>query len=334
MHHVAEHIGTDWHLTLADVVAAHVGLSRRIAEIERRPSEYRSSSLVDDVTVIFEDRTSIDLVVKSTHREAMCPEARRAKPPLVCDDERERTAYERILSTADVGMRSYIGSYRSAGVRYLVFERIHGVPLWQCGDVEAWHEAARWLARMHFRVDVVRAMSPRAVHLLRYDRPFHQWWMLRASAFHRGDRKGLVALRRFHPRVMTWLEHQDLSFVHGEYYPSNLLVERDRHRDAFVIHPVDWEMAGIGPALIDLACLTSGRWTDDQRATFGDAYYAERGALGGDVPPRERYLKTLDYCLIQLSVRNLGWSRDWTPPADRAYDWLGEALRLCEKWDV
>ena len=82
------------------------------------------------------------------------------------------------------------------------------------------------------------------------------------------------------------------------------------------------------------ACLLAGRWTDGQRADAADAYYTELAGLGRPIPERERYLRTLDYCLIHLSVRNLGWSADWTPPSDRVHDWLGEALRLCEKWNL
>ena len=51
-----------------------------------------------------------------------------------------------------------------------------------------------------------------------------------------------------------------VGFIHGELYPSNVLVGERTGR----ICAVDWEMAGIGPLLLDLAALTSGAWT--QRA--------------------------------------------------------------------
>jgi hypothetical protein len=85
---------------------------------------------------------------------------------------------------------------------------------------------------------------------------------------------------------------------------------------------------------MDLACLLAGRWSDQDRAGVADAYDQERAARGGALAGRENDLRTLDYCLIHLSIRNLGWSRDWSPPPDRDHDWLGEALRLCEKWHI
>jgi hypothetical protein len=30
-------------------------------------------------------------------------------------------------------------------------------------------------------------------------------------------------------------------------------------------------------------------------------------------------------------VQWLGWSPDWSPPAEHAHDWLGEALHLADK---
>jgi hypothetical protein len=137
--------------------------------------------------------------------------------------------------------------------------------------------------------------------------------------------------------VIEVLLNERTGFIHGEFYSSNVLVQR---RDCsagatlFMVRPVDWEMAALGPPLVDLACLLAGRWTDAERADVADTYFLELAGLGGDVSPRGNYLKTLDCCLIHLSVRNLGWSNAWTPPAVRAHDWLGEAVRLCEKWQL
>jgi hypothetical protein len=34
---------------------------------------------------------------------------------------------------------------------------------------------------------------------------------------------------------------------------------------------------------------------------------------------------------VQLAVQWLGWSERWTPPEDRAQDWLGDALDAIER---
>jgi aminoglycoside/choline kinase family phosphotransferase len=155
--------------------------------------------------------------------------------------------------------------------------------------------------------------------------------MTRALRFHAGQ-PALCALAPTHSRVVNRLLDEETAFLHGEFYSENILVESGD--GAMTVRPVDWEMAAFGPALMDLAHLVAGRWSDDARAHVADAYFRELQAHGHDTPQRERYLETLDCCLIHLSIQNLGWSDAWTPPPEHAHDWLGEALRLCEKWQI
>jgi hypothetical protein len=316
-------------------LATQLGETRAIRRIRRTPSAQRSSFPVQDLDVDFEDGTTLELVVKTAAWEALLPEGRRAKPPFLWDPHRERVTYESILPAAAVGSARYYGAYEdSAGAVHLLFERVAGSPLWQFGELEAWREAARWLADLHVcRVeDVVDVRT--AAHLLRYDRPFYDRWLDRALAFHGPDDAGLAMLATRHPRAVERLLAERPAFIHGEFYAANVLVDRGDDATSFAVYPVDWEMAALGPALMDLACLAAGQWTDDERADLADSYLARLAARGGTVPPRPHALETLDYCLIHLSVRNLGWSGDWVPPASRTHDWLGEALRLCRKWDL
>lgn len=320
-------------VSLERALAAWFGARRGVMRIERRPSAQRSSFLVDEIDVRFADGTRLELFAKAVHWEAMAPEARTAKPPFLWDAERERVTYESILSPLAVSAARYFGSYVTDGVRYLLMERLAGTPLWQFGEFEAWREAGRWLARMHARVGAAGATySSAAGHLLRYDRQFYDCWMQRAQAFHGGD-AALQKLAAHHPHVVDTLLAERDTFIHGEFYPANVLVTRAAD-DTFVVRPIDWEMAALGPALIDLACLLAGRWSDEERADVADAYFAERAALGGTIAPRDHSLRMLDCCLIHLSIRNLGWSREWSPPPDRTHDWLHEALRLCDRWTL
>ena len=319
---------------LEATLSAHFGMPLRIRGADCHPSSYRSSFFVDELDVRLDDGASIELVAKAIEWDAMVPEARLAKPPFLWDAERERATYEAVLPFLQVHAPRYFGSYvGDAGVRYLLLERIAGVPLWQCGDFEVWREAARALARMHAATDVARvSASPAADHLIRYDRRFYAAWMQRASAFVGGGVMELRPIEEAYRHVIACLLAEDVTFIHGEFYSSNILVEGE---DAgCTVRPIDWEMAALGPALMDVACLMAGRWTDEERADVADGYYATLAEHGRPVPPRERYLKTLDCCLIHLCVRNLGWSRDWSPPSDRRHDWLGEALRLCARWSL
>jgi hypothetical protein len=320
---------------VVDTLEERVGGRQHIRHLECRPSMYRSSFLIEDIDVELDDGSRLELVAKPTAWSAMCPEARAAKPSFACDEERECSVYELILPNLDVSAVRYYGSFVGhADVRFLLLERSEGTPLWQVGDFEAWREAARWLARLHTharRAGVHRGHT--AEHLLRYNREFYDCWMRRALEFRMGTRKELEQLDGIYTRVVNVLLAQPLEFIHGEYDCDNILVER-RADVPFCVRAVDWEMAAVAPPLIDLATLLCGNWTDEARAEMADAYHSACAEYGSHVLPRDRYLKTLDCCLIHLAVKNLGWSGAWTPPARSAHDWLGEALRLGEKWQL
>ena len=315
----------------------HLTAGRRVRSVVSVPSPNRSSFVVDDIDVRLDDGTTLELVAKAAHWNGLSPEARRAKPRFLWDPDRERASYEALLSPRQIGSARYFGSYvGQSGERYLLLERIEGTPLWQHGDREAWCEAARWLARMHVRIGADRAAGSRAdAHLIRYDRRFYERWIWRANAFHRRESGQLRALLQRYRRIIDSLLGEPAAFIHGEFYAANVLVApRIRPHAGYVVRPVDWEMAALGPALMDLACLVAGHWSDDERTGVADAYFRERARYGDGSSPWRGQLRTLDYCLVHLSVRNLGWARDWAPPRDRAYDWLAEALRLCDKWQI
>jgi hypothetical protein len=90
-------------------------------------------------------------------------------------------------------------------------------------------------------------------------------------------------------------------------------------------------MTAVGPGPIDLAALTAGRWTDDERTDLALAYRAAYSPTGGWPPGPEEFLTALDVCRLHLAVQWLGWARNWSPPRDHVHDWLGEALALAAK---
>ena len=308
--------------------------NRRVRRIEWRPGPHRSSYWIDEIDLELEDGTVLALVAKATNWDSMCPEGRSAKPRFLYDADRELTTYESILSTLDINAARYYGSMNAApGDRRLLLERSEGVPLWQLDKYDAWRSAASWLARMHARALVATIHTSIAGrHLVRYDEGFYRCWMRRALEFSCDRREALTALAKGHTRVVEWLLAQPIGFIHGDFYSSNILVERNG--GLLAVRPIDWEMAGLGPHLMDLASLLSGLWTDEERSDIAQTYHQTLASEGVATPTPETYLKTLDCCLIQLAVQNLGWSASWTPPPEHAHDWLGEALRVCAKWHL
>ncbi|HEY9232764.1 MAG TPA: aminoglycoside phosphotransferase family protein, partial [Blastocatellia bacterium] len=224
--------------------------------------------------------------------------------------------------------------------RYWLFiEKVPGVELYQVGEFAMWEEAARWLARLHSRFgDPSRwAALARAAHLITCDESYYRAWIDRAQNFlGRGDaaqpkavRDRMAWLAARYDRVIERLLTLPQTFLHGEFYASNLLVQEAA--EGWRVCPVDWEMAATGPGLIDLAALTAGNWTDAQRAALATAYHAALSPDSQALWPGDEFLIELDYCRLHIAVQWLGWFGRRRAFLPHARDWLGEAVALAER---
>jgi len=110
------------------------------------------------------------------------------------------------------------------------------------------------------------------------------------------------------------------TFIHGEFYPSNVLVS-----DAPSARPicaVDWETAGIGPGVLDIAALTAGAWSDADRHRIVRAY------VDACPPSRRPQPRDVEQARLLLAARWLGLRGRWSPPRQHAHDWGAEVRRL------
>ncbi len=115
------------------------------------------------------------------------------------------------------------------------------------------------------------------------------------------------------------------TFIHGEFYASNVLIQRGD--GAVRVSPIDWENAASGPGVIDLAALTTGGWSAAEREQIARGYLEQAAALGH--PQSEVELnEALELARLHLAVQWLGWDPTWTPPDEHRHDWLGEALTI------
>lgn len=286
-----------------------------VAEVSRRPSRYRTSFSLEELDVTLEDGTTLALVFKSVGLHALSARARGAKPDFLYDPLREIEAYESILAESGLGTAVCYGTVvdRERDRFWLFLEKVPGVELYQVGELETWRGAARWLALLHDHCQGAQGAS-----LLRYDRDFYRLWLERARGFGR-----LAVLDRLAPRyeeIVERLAALPATFIHGEFYASNVLVDGDR------VCPVDWEMAALGPGLVDLAALTAGAWSEEERADLAQAYRDASPAYSDRTS--EDFLADLDCCRLHLALQWLGWSADWTPPREHLHDWQTEALEL------
>jgi Ser/Thr protein kinase RdoA (MazF antagonist) len=319
---------------LEHALTEELGAERRITRLERSPCVFSSSFALEELRVELDDDSTLDLMFKDLGEHGLSERARAAKPQFLYDPLREIDAYRSILVPAELGTASFYGAaVDPAQNRYWLFiERVPGVALWQIGELEVWQRAARWAASMHSRFDGEAIVGD---HLLRYDADFYRLWLQRAVEF--ADRwearrpgiarRGIEWLSTRYDPVVERLTALPPTFIHGELYASNVLVagEGDRAR----VCPIDWEIAAVGPGLIDLAALTMG-WGEPERTALATAYLDAHGR-SDRMPSAETFLETLGYARLHLAVQWLGWAPDWRPPRSHRRDWVGEALGLAEE---
>ena len=306
---------------------ASVGMEL-VGEVERRPSPYRTSFPIEELRVELGGRGPARLACKRLDWEELEPAAQLAKPRFLHDSEREPAAYRALLPGAPAGPPELFGAVEDERRRWLFVEWVEGRELFQVGERELWEAAARWLARFHVALAPELDRCRREARLIEHDAAFYRRWMDRAREF-AADPKPVEWLAARHEQVVEALLALPRTAIHGEFYASNVLVAADfdhtplgSKSDARVA-PVDWELAGAGPGLTDLAALVSG-WPDADRRALAAAYAAEPG-----VPPFAE--RDLDLARLQVAIQWLGWAPpEWEPPEGQQHDWLGEAVALAE----
>lgn len=313
-------------MTLApadDELASALGVG--VVVLERAPYGYATSTPLEEVRVRTAAGAEHVLILKVLDRERMLGQARTTKPEFLWEPRREIDTYRRILTPAGIGPQCV-----ASGERWLVVDKVPGVELWQIGDHAVWERVAGWLGGVHARFtgrgDELRAASP---HLLDHSADWYTRWAGRArEALERGDDPRAAALAHAlaaYDAVGEALAAQPRTLVHGELYPSNVMVV-DGGPGAGIF-PVDWEMAAVGPGAVDLAALAGG-FAPAERSRLERAYLA---GLGAGADEEREFVGTLTRARLHLALQWLGWSSAWRPPREHAQDWLGEALALTEE---
>jgi hypothetical protein len=270
--------------------------------VSRRPFAYRSSAPMAELEV--QGRL---LLLKDLSPSALTERARAGKLDFLHDPGRELEVYRSLLDGAGLGTAELAAAVLDPDrERYwLVVEKVSGNELYQVGELEWWREASRWLARCHDHFEGLAATDS----LVRYDGDFFALWPARAGV--RLDGYEAVAGR---------LASLPTTLVHGDLYASNVLVGDGR------VCPVDWELAGVGPGVLDVAALTMGL----PEADVGALAEEYRRALERP-PDHGSFAADLDCARLHLALQWLGWSADWEPPPEHARDWRSELPRLAER---
>jgi Phosphotransferase enzyme family len=318
---------------LDNLLRRHDASLGRIVRLESNTCADRTSFNLVDLEIHLEDGTVLLLLLKDLGVENLHETARRVKPNFLYNPLREIKTYEEILAPNRLGTAHFYGAVvRSDENRYWLFlEKISGLRLSHVRDYSAWLQAARWLGLLHSRFTDECDSLNQCAPLLRYDAAYYGLWLERVETFQSVGLRQSVweALVGNYNRAIKRLIRLPSTLIHGEFYASNILVQTTR--EGCRIRPVDWEMAAMGPGLIDLAALTSGAWSECERAEMVAAYQDTLLSEGMPGFPLDHLLLALDDCRLHLAIRWLGWAPDWSPPSENAHNWLEEAIALSEK---
>jgi len=284
-----------------DSAALEKVLDLPVESVHTTPYEYRTSHSLEVVDVLLRDGNTMELLLKHLGRSGLDANARLAKPEHLHEPQREIEAYG-VLEHAKLGTATCY----AAGPDWLLLEKVRGVELWQVGDMAVWANVARWLSRMHRLFSGQQLTAP---HFIDYEASLFRRWVADATA--REPRLKQVADRC--SRAIELLQSQTRTLVHGEFYPSNVLVAGER------VVAVDWEMTGTGPGVLDLAALITGLPAEDREtvvAAYGDAGVIE-----------------IDAARLLLAAHWIGRA-GWTPPREHARDWFREAAEAAERLET
>jgi aminoglycoside phosphotransferase (APT) family kinase protein len=290
---------------LSQAVGRVLGVPAEIVEVRSHP--FQSSCALTEISARDVAGEKRELLLKDLSRRTWRP-----GPPSLYDERREVAVY-RMLGGAD-GPRSprFLGADIDAGSgrHWLFMEQVEGVPLWQSSAPAAWREAARWLASLHG----LEHSADDGVWL-RYDADYYARWLPRARTFSPHAR--LDAIEHVHSHAIERLLRAPAVLVHGDYYPSNVLVDGGEEPR---VCPLDFELMGIGAGVLDLAALTTG--LDRHLTDAVEKTYRARCPA----PPAREELRSLVLCArLHLAVRWLGWMPGWRAPEHQRFDWVAEA---------
>jgi hypothetical protein len=240
----------------------------------------------------------------------------------------EAAVYENVLSGLRSSAPAYFGRHRdrSTGDTWLFIEALDGKSIANThrpDSILALRQAAGWIGRLH------RECESRASELqsiTRYEAGYYRGFVDRAMAFSRGRGVDDAALLAVYHRADEFIDHlvtAPPTLIHGEFYPGNVLCEKDR------ISPVDWESTAVAPGELDLASLTEG-WPPDFVAECEGEYARARWPGGAPAP----FQRTLCAARLYWAFRWLGDKPERFDRPRKSGSALARLFEQSERWSL
>lgn len=312
---------------LEEWLATAIGRRRRsavsIRALRRAPDQAATLSSVEMLEIDLTDGSCVRLFVKHVGDEEAGHPDKQVR-------DREIRVYDELLGLASLPV-PYLYGWRAIpkpGQANIFLEYIDATNLTYHG-LEVWHTVMRSLARLHshFANEVQRL--ERAPFLLKLDAEYFDGWSTRA----------LAAVTKLYPKltgeaqaVVRWsqatsrlLEQQPVTLVHNDLAPKNALVGNSGSRPGVTF--VDWELAGVGCAWLDVVHLSYG-FDDFDTAALEHAYRssAHRSPL---IPASEHELRrVVAACALHKTLYRIARCGKLRAPEARVAHWLSAATTL------
>jgi Phosphotransferase enzyme family len=307
---------------LRAAVRCAAGPGAGVLDVQRTPSPYATVFPAEVVSVELASGERISIFVKHLGEEQQGHPDKRVR-------EREVRVYGELLGDRGLPVPQFLGSYRdkATGRRELYLEHVDGWNL-KYQDLRHWYTAARRLAQLHLAFarggDRLRGRD----FLLRLDREYLLAWAGRAVAAVSSLSAELASrLRRTVDELgaaADLLAEQPPTLVHNDLAPKNVIADTSVSPERICI--VDWEMAGVGCGLIDLAHLTYGLPLGEVERMLD--LYARELTGTGLVPLGEERTRLFAACQLHGALYRLAHAEGWRLPLERVEEWIAESEKL------
>jgi hypothetical protein len=283
-----------------------------IVRLERKPLDSSTSYQTSVLTLELDNGRQLKVFLKDFGHSV------RPKDDPAQRREREMRFYRDLAPQGELGTPRYFGSIWSPhdGRQWLLIEYVQGTPVRYC-NFEHWPLATAWLGKMHGhfarQIDRLRSCG----FLARHDDDF--FWSkahcslnaVREIAPSEGAR--IAEALRDYDRVVRTMLDQPPTLLHGGFRPINVMIRIKAAPTRTCV--IDWEEAGIGGGLSDLAYFVDG-FEGQRLALLLDRYRDAAESYGIALPAHDEMIHGINCFRLHKLLHSLQKYVQWNVPKE------------------